>query len=80
MIIEANPAVPARTINTSALFQIPRMITQEAFHVVTFDVMTHTPSELTHRKTKQPLNDDLNIEHYCVPVIHPTTREIMTKY
>ena len=29
---------------------------------------------------KHPLNDDLNPEHYCAPVIHPTTGEIITKY
>ena len=41
MIIEEDPAVPAPTLTTSASFQIPRMISQEALQAVTFEVMTH---------------------------------------
>ena len=29
---------------------------------------------------KHPLNDDLNLEHYCELVLHMTTGKIMTKY
>ena len=29
---------------------------------------------------QQPLNGYLNFKHYCAPVIHPTTWEIITEY
>ena len=29
---------------------------------------------------KHPLNEYINFEHYCVPLINPNTREIITKY
>ena len=54
MIIERVYPVPTTTINTSAPFHIPRMITQEALQLVTFDVMTHRPSEFTPIKMTQP--------------------------
>ena len=56
------------------------MITQDPPQAVKFDVMTHTPSAFTPSNMKQPLNLFLNLEHYCAPVIHPTTVEIITKY
>ena len=74
MIIEEDPAVPSPTRNTSTSLQIPRMITKEDLQAVIFDVMTHIPSEYTPKKIKQPVKNDLNLEHYCAPVIHPTTR------
>ena len=80
MIIEEYPAMPAPTKNPIASFQIPRIITQEALQSVTFDVMTHILSVFTPNKMKQPLNDDLDLEHYFVPAIHLTTGEIITKY
>ena len=80
MIIEEDHPVPAPTINTSASFQILIMITQEALQSVTFDVMTHRPSEFTPIKMKHPLNDDLKLKHYCATLIHPTTGEIIIKY
>ena len=70
----------ATTQNTSALLQIPLMSTQEAIQVVSFDVMTHRTSEFTLNKMKQPLNECLNLKHYCAPVIHPTTGKLITKY
>ena len=42
--------------------------------------MTHRPSEFTPIKTKQPLYENLYLEHYCAPVIQPNTREIIIKY
>ena len=72
--------MPAPTINTSASFKIPIMITQEALQEVKFDIITHIPSAFTPSKMKQPLNNNLNLEHYCAPVIHSTTGEIVTKY
>ena len=80
MIIEEYPAVPATTIIISALLNTLRMITQEALQEVVFDVMTHQPSAFNSNKMKQPLNEYLNLEHYCAPVIHPTTGEIIKKY
>ena len=80
MILEDNPAVPAPTRNTNVSFQIPRMITKEALQAVTFNIMTHRPSVFTPSKMEHPLKEDLNLEHYCAPVIHHTTREIITKY
>ena len=29
---------------------------------------------------KQQLNDFLNLEHYCAPLMHPTAGEIIIKY
>ena len=72
MIIEEDPAVTAPTRNTSASFQIPIMITQEALQEVKFDVMTHRPSAFTPRNMQQTLHNDLNLEHYYAPVIQPT--------
>ena len=80
MIIEEEPAVPAPTINTRASFQIPRIITKEALQAVNFDVMTHRLSVFTPSNMKQPLHNDLNLENYCAPVIHPPNGEIITKY
>ena len=80
MTIEEDPALPTTTRNISALFQIQRMITKEALHAVAFDAMKHRPSEFTPRKMKHPLKKYLNLKHYCAPVIHPTTGEIITKY
>ena len=53
MIIEEGHPVPAPTTNTSASFHIPRIIIQEALQSVTFDVMTHLPSEFTPITMKQ---------------------------
>ena len=74
IIIEEEPAVPETTRNTSASFQIPIIITQEALQAVILEFMTHIPSEFTPNKMQQPLHDDWNLEHYCAPVIHSTTR------
>ena len=73
MIIEEEPSVPAPARNTRASFHITRMITQYALQAITFDVMTHRPSVFTPINMQQPLINDLNLEHYCVTVIHPTT-------
>ena len=80
MILEEYPSVPAPTRNTNASFQIPRMSTQEALQDVRYNVMTHRLSSFTPSNMEQPLKDDLNLEHYYTPVMHPTTREIITKY
>ena len=56
------------------------MIKQEALQAVTFDVMTHRPSAFTPGNMKHPLSDDFNLKHYCAPVIHPNTGQIITKY
>ena len=72
MIIKEDPAVPAPTRNTSASFQIPRMITHEALQSVEFDVMTHRPSSFTTINMKHTLNEYLNFKHYWAPVIHTT--------
>ena len=65
--------------NALELFQIPRMIIQEYLQAVAFDVMAHQPFAFTPKKMKK-LNEFLNREHYCAPVIQPTTGEIITKY
>ena len=80
MLIEEDPDVPAPTRNTSASFQIPRMITQEALQEVTFEVMTHRLQSFTPRNMKQPLNGDFNLGHYFAPMIHPTNGETIKKY
>ena len=42
--------------------------------------MAHLPSSFTPNQMKTQLNEFLNLEHYCAPVIHLTTEEIITKY
>ena len=79
MVLEEDPDVPEPTINTNASLHIPMMITQESLQVVTFNLMTHRPSASTSIKMEQTLKDNLNLEHYCAPVIHLTTGEIITK-
>ena len=49
------------------------MINQESLQAVVFGVMEHRPSEFTPNTTKKQLNTVLNLEHYCAPVMHPTT-------
>ena len=80
MIIEEDPAVLAPKRNTSVSFQMQILITQEALQAMKFDVMTHRPSSFSLINMKHPLYNNLNPRHYCAPVIHPTTGEIITKY
>ena len=56
------------------------MITQEALQSVAFDIMTDQTSSFTPSNMKQPLNEYLNLKHYCAPVIPTNAREIITKY
>ena len=79
MIIEEDPDLPTPTRNNSASFQTLQMITQETIQEVAFDVMTHQPSAFNSNKMKQPLNEYLNLKHYCGPVIHLATGEIIMK-
>ena len=52
----------------------PRIITQEALNAVTMHTWLHTPPSQSHRHIPPP------IEHFCAPVTHPTTGEIIDKY
>ena len=80
MIVGEDPDMPSPMRNSLASFQILRMITQESLQAVAFGVMAHWPSAFTPNNMKNQLNKILNIEHYCAPVMHPTTGWIVTKY
>jgi len=65
----------------------PNIISQEAVNLVTSNVYyknddTWTPTSfLTSAPSKLgSSNFDVDIEHFCAPVIHPTTGETITQY
>jgi hypothetical protein len=68
------PAPPCRT---------PRFITQEAINFITTDVWNNSPAIHTPWKLEVPPptpDDAPDIEHFCAPVVHPKTGEVITKY
>ena len=69
------------------LFNCSHIISQEAVNLVTEKVLYGKPvyhwtahAFVTASPTTRNSNVDVNIEHFCAPVIHPITSETITKY
>ena len=57
------------------------MITQEALNAVAFGVMESRPNWTIPTSMETDSKDiHFNVEHFCAPVIHPTTGKLITKY
>ena len=68
-------------------FNHSHIISQEAVNLVTEKVLYVEPvyqwtprAFVTESPTTRNANLDVNIEHFCAPVIHPITGETITKY
>ena len=59
----------------------PRFITQEALNAFAYNSMSNPPAWSPARADiPTPIYGTGNLEHYCAPVIHPTTGKIISKY
>ena len=59
----------------------PRFITQEALNAFAYNSMSNPPAWSPARADiPTPVYGTGNLEHYCAPVIHPTTGKIISKY
>ena len=59
----------------------PRFITQEALNAFAYTSMSNPPEWSPARADiPTPVYGTGNVEHFCAPVIHPTTGKIITKY
>ena len=57
------------------------MITQEALNAVAFGVMESRPNWTILTSMETDSKDiHFNVEHFCAPVIHPTTGKLIKKY
>ena len=60
----------------------PRIISQEEVIAVAMGVMETTPASSipSNRRTTTPASPVFDHEHFCAPVIHPSTGKMITKY
>ena len=70
-----------------SFFNHSHIVSQETVNLVTKKVLYGGPvyhwtprSFVTASRTTRNANLDVNIEHFCVPVIHPITGKTITKY
>ena len=68
-------------------FQKPRIISQEdliAFALAEVEIEIILPpikdNQYSITKTSEEIHSQENIQHFCAPVIHPTTGELITSY
>ena len=64
------------------LFKAPRMCTQTALNALTVKVWNdHRPAFVPNTlRVEQGIHTMPDIEHFCAPVVHPRTGEVITKY
>ena len=88
MFSEVPPQQPTPTNNTpTPTFRTPRIISQlalQAFSLQAMGIPTVMPiivgnQESVH-KASEEIHYTADIQHFCAPVIHPTTGEIITSY
>jgi hypothetical protein len=64
----------------------PHIISQEAINLITeqeyyrHDGYRWTPESLEQAPPTIVSSDDVDIEHFCAPVVHPITGETISKY
>ena len=69
---EFTPGPPSRS---------PRIISQEALNAWAYIAMSNPPLYSPARANIPPPSyNSIDLEHFCAPVIHPTTRKIISKY
>ena len=63
-------------------FRTPRLISQEGLFALATGVMESRPAYTvpTKMETANNATPHFNIEHFCSPVVHPTTEKLITKY
>lgn len=78
-----SPAEPPTTRTSISTFRTPRIISQEALLSVALGVMETRPDWTVPKAMEsKSKNGDMafNIEHFCAPVIHPSTGKMITKW
>ena len=80
--VDISPSEPQKTRTAIPSFRNPRIISQEALWSVAMGVMEARPQwTIPATMEKESKNGDtaFNIEHFCAPVIHPSTGKVITK-
>ena len=80
-VIEDKPK--RKTYKPLPKFQNSRMILQEAFMAFTATVCGMSPEHLlpqSMRLDEDKINKAIELEHFCAPVVHPVSRETISKY
>ena len=65
------------------MFCLPRIISQEAVNFVTTGVWNEPTGAFLPRCFQPKIEEEATVpdmEHFCAPVVHPTTGEIITKH
>jgi len=74
--VPIEPTIPAPRYTPAPSFRTPRFITQEAFQAFALQAASQPAFNATAPGRDRPPD----IQHFCAPVVHPVTGELITKY
>ena len=82
IVAKTNNSTPSTRAQLPS-FRSPRIISQEAVNFVTTGVWNDPASTFLPRCFQPKMEEEatmLDMEHFCAPVVHPKTGEVITKY